>query len=610
MGQNKFLDRASLAGRGLGTLIFTLFFVGAGVTFGQNLNRLNPDSSQVEVPTASLSDSFEIVNLGANINTKYGDYRPRITTDGSTLYFCRRVGDESARREFTSLVGLSLEEFLELPDYQQKGKIQKATSNMDFAERLDFILMVQKIDGNEDIYESHFMDNAWTPAEPMGSELNTSENHEAPESISTDNNQFFIFKNGDVYLTKREGEQWGAMEKIPEPINSDSWDGDICFSSDGVTLFFVSKRPGFTTSYVDTAKNHDIWVSVKNEFGWGEPVNLGATINTPQAERTPFFHSDGRTLYFASDGHGGKGGLDLFKTTRIGDSTWTDWTEPVNLARLNTTGDDWDLTMPANSIWGYFSSKQQTGFGQDDIYQFRVDDSIAPQRKVTLITGVVTSTDGEPLEVEIRWEDLETGNFIGMATSNKKTGKYTIALPAGRLYGYYATMENYWDKSERIDLTDLLNYQELRVDIQLHRIAPLPDSDPDTVQVAGEIAEPTGGPPIPLTNIFFAFDQYTLDKKSYSELNRLTEKLLKNPQVNIQIEGHTDDFGTKAYNDTLSQRRADAVRAYLVARGVEPTRLIAIGFGESRPVDTNTTEEGREKNRRVQFIQLSAITRK
>ncbi|MFQ5651224.1 MAG: OmpA family protein, partial [bacterium] len=261
-----------------------------------------------------------------------------------------------------------------------------------------------------------------------------------------------------------------------------------------------------------------------------------------------------------------------------------------------------------------FASARDGGLGLYDIYKYRVspeDSIVAPELFVTLIAGVVTDRAGEPLEAEIRWENLASGKELGVAISNPVTGEYTIALPAGKQYGYYATREHYWDTSDNIDLTELENYREVRVDIVLNRIRDDEGKEkvPDSLAMA-TVQPDTAGPRIILRNIFFEFDQHTLDAKSHSELDRLAKKLKKYPQVRIQIEGHTDDVGTAEYNRELSQKRADSVRDYLIVQNVSAERLVAVGFGETQPIVGNDTDEDRAENRRVQFVELSAVARK
>jgi hypothetical protein len=339
-----------------------LFVVAPGLPIAfahsQEVSASSVSRADSKTLSADSNQAVPVINLGSKINSAFSDFRPRISTDGKTMYFCRKIKDEKAEKAFYNYFGMPYQLLSALPEDERQRRIQKVVSKMDLAERLKCILAIRTVEGQEDIYEAHWESGEWTEAVSVGSVLNSEDYHEGPESISTDNNQFFIFKGGDIYLAKSLGATWGEPTKLGKPINSDSWDADICFSADGMTLFFASKRPGFTTSVTDTAQNVDIWVTMQKDGQWAEPVNLGPIINTPKIDRTPFLHADGKTLYFASDGYPGKGGLDLFKTTRRSDSSWTEWSEPTNLARLNTPDDDWDLTMPANSEWAYFSSEK------------------------------------------------------------------------------------------------------------------------------------------------------------------------------------------------------------------------------------------------------------
>ncbi|MFQ5653075.1 MAG: TolB family protein, partial [bacterium] len=339
--------------------------------YGQQAESQGGDTVQSASDSAGQVEWGKVLNLGRTINSTLSEYRPRVSTDGKTLYLCRKVADPSARLKFYRLLGVNYGDFMRMSQAARERKITQRITSMEPSELLELLTLLGEVDGHEDIYVSQLDSIEWSPARSAGYPLSTAVSNEGPESISTDNNQMFVFKDGDIYLTHRFGDRWSSLTKVEEPINSSAWDADICFSADGRTLFFASRRPGFTTSWSETGKNIDIWVTVKNDSGWGEPVNLGPTINTTKTDRTPFLHADGRTLYFASDGNGGQGGMDLFKTTRLSDSSWTAWSEPINLTPLNSPSDDWDLSMPANSEWAYFASARDGGLGLYDIYKYR-----------------------------------------------------------------------------------------------------------------------------------------------------------------------------------------------------------------------------------------------
>jgi outer membrane protein OmpA-like peptidoglycan-associated protein len=203
---------------------------------------------------------------------------------------------------------------------------------------------------------------------------------------------------------------------------------------------------------------------------------------------------------------------------------------------------------------------------------------------VMLVSGKVRDVEGNVVPATISYERLSDGKQIGTAAADPETGDYKIALPVGYDYGFHAEADGYYPVSEHIDLTELGGFDEIVRDLVL---APLQH-----------------GASIRLNNIFFDFDMDVLRDESEPELDRLVRLLKKYPSMMIQIDGHTDDYGGYEYNMKLSLRRARAVVNYLVSEGVSEIRLIPRGFGKTRPVATNETDEGRQLNRRVEYTIL------
>ena len=489
-------------------------------------------------------DTVVVKNLGANINTQYNEYAPVVSADGQTLYFCSNDLDRL----------LETKEKIDLAEYLANPK--------------------------EEIWYSEREGEGWSKAKKVGSPLNSMKN-DALEAISVDKTMVFIFRSGNI-MTSRIGAdgKWEEPQDIGPPINSGSWDADVCFSSNGQVLLFASKRPGGFRSEHDGETTSDIYVSVRNGNPWGKPINLGPTINTIGTERSPFLASDGKTLYFSSDGHPGLGGLDVFRSVSKGDS-WTEWSEPENLGKgINTPEGDWGYKIPASGDVAYYGiSGRPDGYGGEDVYVIELPKKVQPAA-VTAIKGTIKDRKGNPLAAKVRWENLETGEKAGEAQSNPVTGEYYIALPAGKNYGYYAEKRGYYPASQNIDLRGKEKYAEYTVDVIL---------------TTGEVE------PIVLQNVFFDFNKADLKPESYPELNRLVDFLQQNPGKRVEIAGHTDDVGTDAYNQNLSERRAKAVVEYLVSKGISKMKLDAKGYGKRVPVDTTATEEGRAKNRRVEF---------
>ncbi len=201
--------------------------------------------------------------------------------------------------------------------------------------------------------------------------------------------------------------------------------------------------------------------------------------------------------------------------------------------------------------------------------------------RVTLVKGTLTDEDMNPLEVEIAWEDLIKQQIIGRTTSNAEDGSFTIELENGRIYGYYIEMDDYLPYSNHLDLRWETKHIVLRDSIRLLRFKDL------------------GKDPQILNNLFFGFDQYTLEPASYSELARVAALLKRNLGSKIEIAGHTDNLGTSAYNLVLSKKRANAVKHYLIDQGCNESNIIAVGYGSSQPMNANLTDDDRRQNRRV-----------
>jgi outer membrane protein OmpA-like peptidoglycan-associated protein len=454
--------------------------------------------------------------------------------------------------------------------------------------------------GEEDAFVSEYTNGRWGQAARLGRGINTASN-EAISSISADGNRLVLFGNyadgfggGDVFYVDRTREGWGGIEHFPRPVNSVYFEADGFITSDGKAILFASDRPGNVGEFHpkdepfhgNTWGNTDIYISLRTDEGWSEPTNLDPTINTPYAERTPFLHPDGKTLYFSSDGHYGLGRMDVFKSTRLSDSSWTCWSEPVNLGReINTAGDDWGYAISTSGEIAYFAAYGGEGsFGGYDIYSITLPGQARPEAVAT-IQGKVTDKSGNPLDAAIKWEDLTTGQNVGQLRSNPTNGTYFIVLPMGRNYGYYAEQEGYYPVSKNIDIRNQTETMDITEDIVMVSIA--------------EIREE--GTAVRINNIFFEFDRCSLRSESYPELNRLADLLKENPRIEVEIAGYTDNVGSDTYNLELSLRRANSVVEYLASVGCERANLIPKGYGEEQPVATNQTEEGRAQNRRVEF---------
>lgn len=501
----------------------------------------------------------ELKNLGGVINSPYPDYAPVISADESVLLFTsRRPGSTG-------------------------GKIA--------ADGLPY----------EDIYISERKgEGAWSPPRNLGAPVNTSL-HDACIALAADGQTLFLFNSdngGDIFMSRLKGIQWLHPKNMGSPINSKHWEPSVCLSADERTLFFVSDRPG-------GLGGRDIYLCRRLPNGkWSQPINLGPPVNTPYDEDGPFFHPDGKTLFFSSNSPASMGGFDIFRTELRPDSSWA---PPVNLGYpINTPGDDIYFVLSASGLHGYYASERDDSYGEKDIYMvdfstLQIQQPIAEKEKreedlqvtsepstltfrpnLTLLTGIIYDAETkQPLEATITLIDNQRGDTIAVLTSNAASGKYLISLPAGRNYGIAVTAEGYAFHSENFVVEEAQGYREVRKDIGLNRYR------------AGTV--------IILKNIFFDFDKATLRPESKAELERVFQLLKENPKMKVRLAGHTDSMGSDDYNQRLSEARAKAVYEYLIQRGISADRLSYIGYGESRPIDTNDTDEGRQNNRRVEL---------
>ena len=489
------------------------------------------------------------IRLSGDINSKYDDYAPAITADGNYLFF-------SSRRQ--------------------------STNSLPFSETKDY---------GDDIFGSKRDNNGnWSQCIALPSPAN-SKDDEGACAISPDGQSVYFslcrrpdgFGDCDIYSSILNGSDWSRPQNLGREFNSQAWDAQPSISPDGNALYFSSRRAG------SIDESEDLWVAYRGTDGtWGHPVSLGKPINTPYSERSPFMAADGITLYFSSNGHPGFGGHDLFMSRKQPDGSWS---EPQNLGSpINSSEDDEFLTIPAQGKTIYFASRRDPKNGLD-IYQGALPQNTVPN-PVTLISGtVIDKFTHKPLGAKIELSDLAKDEPLGTFFSNTTTGKFYFSVSAGKNYGITATAYHYTFYSQHYNVPDTAQYRELSYQIEL---TPL---EQDSTKPIAEI-DSAG---FQLNNIFFDFNKATLRNESIPELKQLIKFLAENPKLKIEISGHTDSVGTIEYNRKLSQERANAVREYLVSHTVSASRVTAKGYGATKPVAPNDTEENRQKNRRTEF---------
>lgn len=402
--------------------------------------------------------------------------------------------------------------------------------------------------------------------------------------ITPDENTIMIsgaFVNGKMEgkgysLTHRTRDGWSEPKKMQIEGFGELVKGAYAgafLSNDGQHLVQYFSETTGTESY-------DLYVSHLKEDGtWTRPQKLG-NLNTKSNEMSPFLASDGVTLYFSSDRSGGLGSNDIYVTKRL-DDTWTNWSEPKNMGS-DVNSDKWDAyyTIDAQGKYAYMVSYKNAGMGSD-IVRIKLKEDVQPDPVVLVKGRVLNAKTKEPLEASVAYNSLNGKTQNGIARTNPATGEYKIVLPYGSEYSFLGEAKNFVAQSNNLDLNQKGQYREIEMDIYLYPI---------------EV-----GSTVRLNNIFFETGKATLTEKSTAELDRLVKILNENPNVEIEIGGHTDNVGAAAFNKQLSAERAASVVTYLVSKGVNKSRLKSVGYGMDRPAGENNTEEGRAYNRRVEF---------
>jgi len=415
-------------------------------------------------------------------------------------------------------------------------------------------------------------------------------------SISQDNNVAYVndmtMGKPIVYKTFLKRDIKGKSEWVREKLKINDFYTVSpylfdCMSYDGKYYFVNMERKDGENQYF----GNDLYVGTRNAAGeYGNFVHMGYDINTIGDEIPCFLSADNKTFVFASSGHLGYGEKDLYITKRL-DDTWQNWSQPINLGKvINTKADEKYFTIDSKGENAYFVRDKDDKSTKADLYrvEFYKPKKEEPKKEVVkpdpiiVIHGkVLDKKTNKTLQAEIIYTNILTGEVIGKATSNGETGEYTVALPAGKFYSYLGKADNYVAVSENIDAREITASTVIEKDLYMVPI---------------EV-----GQTFRLNNIFFDTAKSILRPESNGELNNVVRILNDNPKMEIAIAGHTDYIGSDEYNMKLSDDRANAVRTYLVSNGIAGSRITAKGYGESKPIADNNTEEGRQTNRRVEF---------
>ena len=442
-----------------------------------------------------------------------------------------------------------------------------------------FLFMRRTNFKREDFYFSIFKKNIFAKATALADNLNLAEK-KGSMSLSQDLNTLYFaadyneqgFGRYDIYKVTKTNTGWSTPKNLGKNINTDYWDSAPSIAPDGQALYFCSNRPGGYGGI-------DIYVSYKNPKGyWDEAINMGPSINTQADEQAPFIHSDNKTLYFSSNGWPGFGGADLFVSRKKIDGTWS---TPINLGYpINTFDNDGSIAVAANGIDAYISSDRADSRGGLDIYKATLASNTRPNKTFYLKGNIVDAISHSPLSGEVVLYNPAEENST-MQIQVDSNGQFILGLPFLDSIGIRVNSKDHEFASTLLSLENINNIAGKSLEFNL---APIVKTFTRN-----------------FNNVFFENNVATINKKSFIELEALVTYLKTSFKATILIEGHTDNKGDSAQNLLLSSKRAAAIANYLIKKGIDANRISTKGLGDTQPIDTNTTEEGRAKNRRTSF---------
>jgi outer membrane protein OmpA-like peptidoglycan-associated protein len=520
--------------------------------FFQSYSQLADKNTKQKIP----------VSLGSGVNSTTGELSPVISADGKTVYFVRDSHEKNLAKQDVWFSRLD-----------EKGKWMEA---------------------------SH-------PLAPINTGISS-----CIFNITPDGNQLLVrgaYNKGDFesagisIISKDKYGAWKNPEKMDIPNYAElaamgKYNGAfLCNDGKTVLMYFTDDlNEGKGDIYVSHLKEDEkksksrltkklgkLIGSSISQGKWTMPEKIGNLNTIKNDEIAPFMAADGVTLYFSSDRKGGFGSNDIWMSKRL-DSTWKKWSEPVNLGpEINS--EEWDCyyTMDAKGEMAYLVSFNNS-LGASDIVKVQLAEPKRPDPVVLIYGKVFDAETGDVIGCSINYEDLAKGKNVGFAQSDPSNGEYKIILPYGKNYGFMGSAANYLSVADHIDLIKVSEYQEINRDLFM---------------VPAKI-----GSTIRLNNIFFDFAKADLRSESFPELDRLVNCLNENPKMEIEIRGHTDNVGGHDANVNLSNDRAASVRAYLINKGINESRVRSIGYGETKPLKKNDTDKNRQINRRVEFVIL------
>ena len=382
--------------------------------------------------------------------------------------------------------------------------------------------------------------------------------------------------NCDIYFARFKDGKWTEPVNAGSQVNSEFWEGHPTFSAESKVLYFSGDKTG-------GKGKSDIWKCELTGFSedglpqWKQPVNLGNLINTSGNEISPFIYENKQLLYFASDGHPGIGGMDLYsaETDNLGNIT--------NLKNLgypiNTHYDDAGLTLSYVCDTTYFTSSRMTEKGEE-IFAFNLDRGLATTPVAYVKVKVIDLKTKKPVLASVKLENQPFKASRFQIQDTDENGETMFCVQLNRNYAFTISQPGYLFISRFINqgnVNSINEPQELNIELE-------------PIEIGAEVQ---------LYNIYYETDSFRILPQSETELQNLVSFLKNNNELKIEIQGHTDSSGNAESNQILSQRRAKSVVDYLTRNGINTNRLKFGGYGDKVPISSNETAEGRMLNRRT-----------
>jgi outer membrane protein OmpA-like peptidoglycan-associated protein len=524
------------------------------------------------VANANLFAQNNVEVLGDNINSASAELRPTISFDGKKLYYIVEgiTIDETNAKKFGQTVWYS-----ELDSKNKWGKAVKSTTPING--QLDNAVFWVSPDGNTVLIRGAYQNGKMSG-------------------------------KGFSLCTKKDG-FWGEPKKINiagyAGMSIDIYSGASMSNDGNVLILYFSEEKN--------NDNNDIYVSKKiDENNWSVPIKVTSLSNDDDDELSPFLASDNVTLYFSSNRSGGKGGHDIWMAKRL-DNSWFKWSNPVNLGD-SVNSEKWEayFTTDAAGEVGYFSTSKNA-IGETDIAKVKLNKWQQAKSFVQLKGKIVNAKSNKAVDAKLSY-DVISEEGVKTVTVSATNGSYNITLPYGKKYVITSKAENYFEVKDTIDLLVSDLNKEVSRDFYLVPEIVINDFN-DTLKLDqdGNIIERKRislddnltdlkpGEILVTNNILFDFAKSLLRNEAYAELDKIVRMMRANPTMKIELSAYTDEIGNAKRNQDLSDDRAFAAKQYLLSKNIEADRIIAKGFGKKNPIASNKTEEGRQKNRRVEF---------